>query len=230
MRAKFTETEGTVQFQRLFRIPADTPALEITSTANYRDPSGTDHLITAHLSGTITNLTWDLYTSTGFDKTQTLSLLLLGKTSEQLRASVGDQTLGADPTRLDPSANPTTNPLDQVMRDVAGDTISLLVEDSLKEVSRLDVARPFVTFGSWGFHGEKRVLENINIVGDYEQTTRGGRSINVRGELGTPWRPIFQNGRPLQFQYNYLNKSFEDAVEDDVKDHQFKLVYRFFVL
>ena len=228
MRAKFTETEGTVQFQRLFRIPADTPALEITSTANYRDPSGTDHLITAHLSGTLTNLTWDLYTSTGFDKTQTLSLLLLGKTSEQLRASVGDQTLGADPTRLDPTTNPTGNPLDQVMRDVAGDTISLLVEDSLKEVSRLDVARPFVTFGSWGFHGEKRVLENINIVGDYEQTTRGGRSINVRGELGTPWSPV-ANGRPIQLQYNYLNKSFEDAVEDDVKDHQFKLVYRFFV-
>ena len=125
---------------------------------------------------------------------------------------------------LDASGNPTGNPLGQVLRDFAGDTISLLVEDSLKQVSRLDVAKPFATVGSWGFHGEKKLLENINVVGDYEQLYRGGRTVQIRGE----WqRPL--NLFPGSFQYNYIDKSFEDAAEDDITDHQFKLVYRFFI-
>jgi hypothetical protein len=227
-RATFTDTDGSVRFARQSRIPSQSPTLEIESTANYRDPTGQDHLITLHISGTIPDLTWDLYTSTGFDKAQTMSLILLGRTPEQLRRSIGDQAIGADPTRLDPSGNQTSNPLDQVLRDFAGDTISLLVEDSLKEVSRLDVARPFATVGSWGFHGEKKLLENINVVGDYEQLYRGGRTINVRTELRTPYR-LMKNGQPVSFQYNYLDKSFEDAAEDDISDHQVKLVYRFFI-
>jgi hypothetical protein len=227
-RAKFSRTEGSVLFSRQARVPAETPTLDIQSEADYRDPSGQDHLITLRISGTIPNLSWDLFTSTGFDKAQTMSLILLGRTPEQLRRSLGDQAIGSDPTRLDPSANQVGNPLDQVLRDLAGDTISLLVEDSLKEVSRLDVARPFATVGSWGFHGEKKVGENINIVGDYEQLYRGGRTINIRAELRTAWRGKYASS-PLSLQYNYLDRSFEDAAEEDISDNQFKLVYRFFI-
>lgn len=221
-RAKFTRTDGSVIFARQSRFPAETPTLDIQSEADYRDPGGQDHVITLRIEGTIPHLTWDLYTSTGLDKAQTMSLIIVGRTSEQLRASIGDQGPGADPTRVDASGNQAGNPLDQVVRDFAGDTISLLVEDSLKSATKLDVARPFVTVGAWGFHGEKKVLENINIVGDYEQLYRGGRTTNVRVEF----KPL---GKNSSIQYNYIDKSFEDAAEDDTTDHQLKLVYRFFI-
>jgi hypothetical protein len=227
-RAKFTRTEGQVLFARQLRVPSDTPTLDIQSEADYRDPSGQDHLITLHISGTIPNLTWDLFTSTGFDKAQTMSLILLGRTPEQLRRSLGDQAIGGDPTRLDSSTAQAGNPLDQVLRDLAGDTISLLVEDSLKDISRLDVARPFATVGSWGFHGEKKLYDNVNVVGDYEQLYRGGRTINIRMELKTMWKP-WSTGDTVSVQANYLDKTFEDAAEDDITDLQLKLVYRFFI-
>jgi hypothetical protein len=225
-RVSFTRSSGEIRFVKQQAFPSQTPELQIKSEADYRDPSGQDHLITLHITGTLPELQWDLYTSTGFDKAQTTSLIFLGRTSDQFRTSLGDDAAGGDPTRVDPSTNPGASPLDQVLKDATSDWISLLVEDSLKQVSRLDVARVFVGAGSWGFHGEKKVLENLNVIGDYEQTSRG-RTINVRGELKTPWR--FATGRPLSLQAQYLDKSFEDIAEEDVSDGQLKLVYRFFI-
>ena len=80
---------------------ASNPHLDITSTANYQDLTGTLHIITLTIFGTLDQPQWDLKTSTGYNKSQTLTLLFLGRNPEQLRRSLGDQSLGADPTRID---------------------------------------------------------------------------------------------------------------------------------
>jgi hypothetical protein len=73
-RAKFTSTTGSIDFAENTR--AGDPQLAITSEAQYQDLSGQQHLITLTLFGALSNPQWDLRTSTGLNKSQTLSLLL----------------------------------------------------------------------------------------------------------------------------------------------------------
>jgi hypothetical protein len=224
-RAKFTRTSGSLDFSESQKFPSYTPTINVTSEADFRDPSGQDHIITALVTGTYANLQWDLHTSTGYNKAQTLSLLFLGQSPDQLRRSLGDQSLGADPTRQDPSTNPTAGPADQIVKDVAGQWVSLLLGDSLKEISGLDVLRFEIGFGSVGVHGEKKLLENLKFLGDYETTLRGS-TINVRGEFRSP---VKLGGSPITVQGGYLNKTFNSEAEQDVQDWQAKLVYRLFI-
>ena len=191
------------------------------SDAQYRDLSGQDHLITLSIRGSLEELQWDLTTSTGYNKSQTLSLLVLGRNQEQLRRSLGDQSLGTvDPTSGEVSTNPSTGVTDQIVKDLAGDWVSGLLGDSVKRYTGLDVLRIEVAFGSIGIRLEKKVFENMNLIGDTEQTIRGN-TLNFRAELA--WT---QN---LSLQAGYLSKNFNDAAEQDIQDNTLKFVYRFFI-
>ena len=215
-RAAFTDTHGSINFSADDR--AGNPELDVISGADYRDLTGQDHVITLTIKGKVDALTWDLKTSTGYDKSQTVSLLLLGRNPEQLRRSLGDQALGANAANIDPSTNPSQGFADQIVKDLAGDWVSDLLENSLTKITGLDVLRIEVSFGSIGLHVEKRVLENVNVLGTTEQTIRG-RTINTRAELKTPYRWTFNGG--------YLSKNFNDPAEQDIEDWNLKLVYRY---
>lgn len=218
-RARFTRTAGSIDFAE--NQKAGDPVLDITSDApDFRDLSGQDHVITLAITGSLEKLQWDLRTSTGYNKSQTLSLLVLGRNAEQLRRSLGDQSLGADPTRVDPSTNPSQGFADQIVKDLAGDWVSGLLGDSLSRLTGLDVLRIEIGFGSIGFHVEKKVADNVNLLGQTEQTIRGS-TINVRGEIKTPY--------PVSGQAGYLNKNFNDPAEQDIEDWSAKLVYRVFI-
>ncbi|HEU0034083.1 MAG TPA: translocation/assembly module TamB domain-containing protein [Kofleriaceae bacterium] len=217
-RAAFTNTRGSIIFAENQR--AGNPELRVTSDADYRDQSGQDHLITLTIWGWLDQLQWDLKTSTGYNKSQTVSLLLLGRNPEQLRRSLGDQSLGSDPTRVDPTTNPSQGFADQIVKDLAGDWVSDLLENSLTKITGLDVLRIEIGFGSIGFHLEKKVLENMNVLGTTEQTIRGS-TINVRGEFKTPLNFSVQGG--------YLSKNFNDPAEQDIEDWNLKFVKRLFI-
>jgi hypothetical protein len=217
-RAAFIRTSGTVDFAE--NQPANSPELHVASDADYRDLSGQDHVITVTIGGTLQLPTWDLKTSTGYNKSQTLSLLVLGRNQEQLRRSLGDQNLGGDPTRADPTTNPSQGFADQIVKDLAGDWVSDLLGNSLTKLTGLDVLRIEIGFGSIGFHIEKKVLENAKILGDAEQTIRG-TTIKARAELKTPFVISLQGG--------YLNQSYKDPAEQDIEDFNVKLVYRVFI-
>jgi len=217
-RASFIRTSGTVDFAE--NQPASNPDLHVTSDADYRDLSGQDHVITASIAGTLSLMTWDLKTSTGYNKSQTLSLLVLGRNQEQLRRSLGDQTLGGDPTRADPTTNPSQGFADQIVKDLAGDWVSDLLGSSLTKLTGLDVLRIEIGFGSIGLHVEKKMLENVKVLGDAEQTIRG-TTIKARAELKTPFVFSLQGG--------YLNQNYYDPAEQDIEDFNVKLVYRVFI-
>ncbi|MDQ3334254.1 MAG: translocation/assembly module TamB [Myxococcota bacterium] len=218
-RAAFEQTIGFIDFAQNQR--ATNPSLDVKSDAQYRDLSGQDHLITLSIRGTLEELQWDLSTSTGYNKSQTLSLLVLGRNQEQLRRSLGDQSLGTvDPTNPNVSTNQSAGVTDQIVKDLAGDWVSGLLGDSLTRITGLDVLRVEVAFGSIGIRVEKKVFENTKLLMDSEQTIRGN-TLNTRAEAA--WT---QN---LSLQAGYLSKNFNDAAEQDISDYTIKFVYRFFI-
>jgi hypothetical protein len=215
-RAEFIRTTGQVDFSE--NQPANNPELHVQSDADYRDLSGQDHVITVTISGSLQLPTWDLRTSTGYNKSQTLSLLVLGRNQEQLRRSLGDQNLGGDPTRVDPTTNPSQGFVDQIVKDLAGDWVSGLLGSSLTKLTGLDVLRIEIGFGSIGFHVEKKILENAKLLGDAEQTIRG-TTLKALAELKTPFE--------VRLQGSYLNQNYNDPAEQDIRDYSVKLVYRY---
>ncbi len=217
MRARFTRTTGTINFSSDQK--ASNPEIGVSSEADYRDLSGQDHVITLTIDGYLEALGWGLRTSTGYNKSQTMSLLLLGRNPEQLRRSLGDQILGSNINNIDPTTNPTQGFADQIVKDLAGDWVSDLLENSLTRITGLDVLRIEVGFGSIGYRLEKKLpgLENMNLVNTTEQTIRG-YTINVRTELKTPYKITVQGG--------YLGKNFNDPAEQDIIDKNVKLVWR----
>ncbi len=232
VRPRFARTSGRVEFSPLGRFPNQTPTLDITSEADYRDPSGQDHLITMSIAGTLSQLTWDLSTSSGLDKGQTLTLILSGRTPEELRRNLGDQSVVTDPTRIDPSTDSSQGVTDELVRQVASNLLESRVAEPLRELSNLDVARIELNLSSFGFHAEKRLLETSKALGDFERTTRGS-SINIRLEQRLPHhklRPLFTWARgelsSFAAEANVLVKSFDDAAERDVTDVEFKGVLR----
>jgi hypothetical protein len=237
VRARFLRTSGSIDFAE--NEKATNPSLDITSEApDYVDLSGQQHTITLTISGSLELPQWDLRTSTGYNKSQTLALLLLGRNPEQLRRSLGDTTPGSDPTRIDPSTNPTGGVGDQLVKDLAGDWVSTLLGSQLTRFTGLDVLRFEVGFGSIGIYGQKNAYENITLVGGYEQTVRGS-TLNGRAELKMPlhpgryaqrwlpWRIITNDNVTLQA--GYLSKKFNDPSEIDIDDWHSKLVYRLFI-
>ena len=227
-RATFTRTSGSIDFAENDRVT--NPHLDITSDSDYTDLSGQLHIITLTINGTLEQPTWDLKTSTGYNKSQTLTLLFLGRNPEQLRRSLGDQSLGVDPTRIDPTTNPSTGFADQIVKDLAGDVVSGLFGDKLTKITRLDQLRIEVGFGTFGIYAEKKVVENIKILAQGEQTIRG-QSINVTGEFKTPWHAPWHllTNDQITVQGVYLYKNYYDPAEEDIKDYRGQLVYRMFI-
>jgi hypothetical protein len=238
VRARFMRTGGSIDFAE--NQKATNPTLEITSDApDYVDLSGQSHTISLSITGTLELPQWDLRTSTGYNKSQTLALLLLGRSPEQLSRTLGDTTPGSvDSSKIDPSTNPTGGVGDQLVKDLAGDWVSSLLGSSLTRVTGLDVLRFEVGFGSIGIYGQRNVLENITLVGGYEQTVRGN-TVNGRAELKTPWHPgefvqdllpwrVITNDR-VTLQGGILSKNFNDPAELDINDRHIKLVYRLFI-
>ncbi len=216
MRATFTRTSGSVRFSKLQQFPEYTPELSLRSESDYRDTRGQEHLITLELTGTLDNLKWDLYTSSGLNKTQTVSLLLTGRTTEEIRQSLGDEPVGTDPTQLD-RTDREANPYDQLVKDVAGDFISLLIEDKLKDLTKLDVVRLEIGTTSVGFHLEKDLFKNLRLLTDWERDLRES-SLDLRGEL--------RLSDTVFFEGELLNRNFDDDSEEDISEGLLRLVFR----
>ena len=229
-RAKFTRTTGSIDFSE--NEHAGNPKLEVTSEADFLDLSGQLHIIKLAITGTLDRRQWDLTTSTGYDKSQTLALLFLGRNPEQLRRSLGDQSLGTNPTQVEATTNPSSTFADQIVKDLAGQWVSDLLGDSLTKITRLDVLRFEVGFGSVGFHAEKKAVESIKLTGDGEQTIRG-TTINGTVEIKTPyhlpWGVVTDDH--ITVQGVALRKNYSDPAEQDqnYQDIKGQLVYRLFI-
>lgn len=216
-RAKFTRTQGAVTFSETKKFPGQTPELNVQSEGDYRDSNGQYHLITLTIDGPLSSPKWDLYTSSGLNKGQTVTMLFSGRTPAELRKSLGDEAPGLAPGRFNPSTSTSENVADQLLKDIAGDFISLLVEDTLRNLTTLDVARIEIGTGSIGFYGEKELADNVRMSGNFEQTG-SGRTVDVRGEVQVSDRAAVET--------LYLNKDYDDPAEEDISDFRLRAVWR----
>lgn len=217
LRARFSRTTGTVTFSP--RLPPSELTLDLASEADYRDPTGQDHLITLIVKGSLKQPDWDLFTASGLNKAQTLTLIISGRTPEEFRRNLGQGAIGSDPSRIAPSTDTSQGYTDELFRQAAGDLLTRAVADTLRDLSGLDVARIEFNLGAFGFHGEKRVFENAQLVGDLERTTRGS-TVNARAELQLPFS--------FTAELSWLVKNFDDAAEKDINDIEVKTVWRTF--
>ena len=229
-RAQFTETSGSIDFAE--NDQASNPSLNVSSYApDYIDLSGQTHRINLSITGTLQQPQWDLSTSTGYNKSQTLALLFLGRNPEQLRRTLGDQSLGTDPMRVDPTTNPSSGFADQIVKDLAGDWVTGLIGQSLTNLTHIDVLRFEIGFGSVGIHVEKKIFENVRATGEAEQTIRG-YTVDVHGEVQLPYHLLHViTGDRFSGQIGYLQKTFSDPADQaqNLSDVQLKAVYRLFI-
>jgi hypothetical protein len=176
-RAQFTRTSGTLTFQEFRDVPDETPTIDLRSESDYRDTRGQEHLVTLRLEGTLSNLNWDVSTSTGLDKASTITLIWTGRSAEETRALLGDDpaaTRGIDNTSNDSTVDSEgAAAVDEAVKDIAADFISTLLEDPLRNITNLDVFRIEVGTASVGVHTEKRLGRAGVWDVDWERTLRG---------------------------------------------------------
>jgi hypothetical protein len=222
MRARFERTEGSIVFSRFQRFPDDSPTVDIRSEAEYLDGRGTQHDVVLELTGTLASLNWDLYTTnTGLNKSQTATLLISGRTTEENRSLLGDDPIAPNRSAFDQrSTAPTESQLDafdQLAKDYLGDFISTLVEDPLRSATGLDVIRFEV--GTAGVHlrGEENIGRNTKLIGEVDQTLRG-RTLSAQIQ-----HRLREN---LSLELEWLYKVFFDNVEEDVNGFRVKGTFR----
>jgi hypothetical protein len=224
IRARFEKTSGSVRFSPYQRFPEDTPYLNIQSESSYRATDGQNHLVLLNLSGPLSNLDWDLRTSAGFNKAQTLGLIVSGRTPEDTRQVLGDTPVGR-PGQFQgsqstaPSDN-TLQALDQFAKDIAGDWFSLIIEDRLRNFTKLDVARLQVGTASVGFHGEKAVTRSARLVFDVERSLRGW-NWGARSEYGL--------NDSWSLDVEALQQFFDDDADEDRAQVRSKVTWRYLI-
>ncbi len=210
IRARFERTTGTVLFSPGLDFPEQSPYLSIESESDYQSTNGQNHLVALNIHGPISKLDVDLSTSAGLNKSQTIQLILIGRTSEELRETVGDEAVtrrgGEFDTQSTASNDSSFQALDEFTKDIAGDVFALIIEDRLRAATKLDVARLQVGTASLGFKGEKVLTRSWKFVGEIERSISGWN-----WDLQTKYR--FTDG--VSVDLGYLEKYFDDEADED---------------
>ena len=221
VRARFTQTRGTVNFSPYKSFPEFTPTLDIRSESEYRDISGQIHLITLALRGPIGQLDWDLATNTGLNKAQTFTLIFIGRSPDEARKALGDEAIGGNSLNTSTAGTGTSSGnlvvADQLLKQLAGEYFSLLMEDSIKNVTQLDVVRIELGTSSLGTHIEKEVFPSLRGKADVERSLRGW-SWDARGE--------YRLNDTVSAEAGATAKNFDDASEEDESDKRVELMWR----
>ena len=187
---EFSVTDGKVSFSGSKRVPDQTPTVIVHADAPFVDAAGVEHRVFLEVSGNLQNLDWDLHTSTGLNRVETLSLITTGRTPDELRAQArGDaargpviQTSSSAAAASPGSGSAIAAATDEVIQAVTGDVISSLLQDPLRGLTSFDVT---FSFGAdsvrASFHKALGAIVELN--GEYERATtwyRGSANLNFR--------------------------------------------------
>jgi autotransporter translocation and assembly factor TamB len=179
LRGQFQVQEGgTVSFDPSKEIPSETPRVRIVGETLYVDSREQEHLITLTLEGPLGGLSFDLHSNTGLGKSQCLALLSTGRTTEEVRAMVTGRGETGSPNQ--PAAAAAA---DQALKTITSDFMSMLVEDPLKKVLKLDLAR--LEFGTESIEVRLgwRIGRHIRLLGSHELGLLGDSHTDGKAEL-----------------------------------------------
>jgi autotransporter translocation and assembly factor TamB len=174
IRPRFERAAGTVTFAPTRTFPDGTPTLDLHAEADYKDAGGQAHLIHLTLKGTLSNIDWDLRTEAGLNRAQTIQLALARRTPDEVRVALGDTAIGKPGAVADATAGGGGFVYaDQFVKDLSGDFFSLLIGDSLRSVTQLDVIRLQLGTNAIGAHAEAKFTPSLRAIGDFERSLRG---------------------------------------------------------
>jgi len=222
IRVRFTQTTGSVSFSPALEFPFQTPYIDIQSEGEFASSDGQNHLVQLGLRGPLSKLEFDLGTSAGLTKQQTMQLLLVGRTPEDVRRSLlGDEAVSGRPgeftNQSTGGADNSLEYLDQVTKDIAGDYFSTIIGDRLRQATKLDVARLQVGTASIGFYGEKILTRSWKFVGQIERSLNGWN-----WDLRTDYRFDDQ----ISFGGDILQTYFNEEADDDITQGRIRATLR----
>ncbi|MSP62905.1 MAG: hypothetical protein EXR72_21740 [Myxococcales bacterium] len=131
LRTDFVSEKSTMTFEAGKEFPTRTPRLNLNASSDWQDRFDQIHHIVLEIRGTYQEPEIDLRSTTdGWDKTKTLQTLFTGSDPDALRRSIQN-----DPTQK------AGGGADGLIKSVTGDAFGNLLEDPLRKVFQLDVAR-----------------------------------------------------------------------------------------
>lgn len=182
----FQVQSGNIHFSPYERVIEGT-TVDLLADSDYTDRDERNHKVHLSLKGPLSRVRVDLWTDTGLNFAQTIFLISLGQTGDDLREQArGDvdpgttrETTGGVSTIGGQSGAATA--VDRVLKDLASDYISLLVEAPLKQVTGIDCVRLEVGSESSLLYLCKRLGRSVKLEADVEQGYRGAS--RLRGGL-----------------------------------------------
>ncbi len=173
----FSVKTATVNFSPVKSFPLDTPDFVLTAESPFTDLDGNEHLVLAEARGTLkpNGIVWHLTTNTGLTDAQTLLLITTGRTIQDLRARIRGDTAALERSNYSSigTQSSAASFSDEVIKQVSGNVISLLLQDSLRNFTGLDCARVAPGFESVQFQFCKKLGQVFIFTVDYEQGYQG---------------------------------------------------------
>ena len=180
----------------------DTPELNIDATNLYPDASENEHTVQIRITGPINQAAIDLSTTDGLDRSQTLMLLLSGRTTEDI--GTGARTIGIN-------AQSGIDMMGQASRDAVSNLVEPYIDDTLQSLTghKLNL-RP--TVGADGF--EVKVLARASREFTLELSYLRGFQTQVRYRAqANAWLRDYLTARLIGEQLNY---SPQQGINDSV--------------
>ncbi|MBT8492852.1 MAG: translocation/assembly module TamB, partial [Deltaproteobacteria bacterium] len=227
IRPRFTRTSGSLWFSKLKEFPEQSPRIDVRSESDYRDTTGQDHLIILELSGSLSNLRWDLKTGAGLNKQQTISLALAGRNLDELRTTLeGRANQEVIPKAGEFAGIRSTEQIDsgslaladEFAKSLSGDLLSSLVSDPIRNLTNIDVVRLRLgATGTINLYAEENITRSLRASGEYERSSRGS---TLTG------RVRYRITDRISGDWEYLRKQYDDDAEVDIDRQRIKFTYR----
>ena len=162
-RPTFTVNRGEIAFSE--GRPMDTPELDISAETVYPDRHGTDYKIRLRLTGSLSQIQFQLSSEPFLERGQLLALLAWGRTTEQLRQDINRGNEG----------NQTAGAADAQVKELSAMFLSSILEDPIRQVTGLDLVR--LELGTETLTARAcKSLGSFEICGDLEKNLSGGYS------------------------------------------------------
>jgi hypothetical protein len=220
---RFAVSVAQVIFSPYYRFPETSPRFLVQADAPFVDYSGTEHKVFLEVSGTLSRIEWRLWTSTGLNQTQTLSLISTGRTPEELlgrvRGDAGSARSGTDATTGLPVSASSDSAFDEWAKEVSGELIDTLAADNLRSALGLDCLSLAVSGSSLRGSLCKKLGDLILFSVEGEQGILGFS----RYELNLSARPSDEISAVIQ----WWGLRSEQIIERTQNELRFQLEYRF---
>ena len=173
-RGEFTISLGEIMFAK--HKPLDQGEINIGSETVFEARDSVAYKIEMKVKGPLNKPGIELTSSPSLDQGQIWSMLLFGRTTDQLRS----QLRGGDGRQ---SASPAAGAADAQVKQLTGEILSQIIEDPLKKVTRLDVISLEVGTESAQIRARKKLGRYISLAGEYELGLLGDTRAEGRLEI-----------------------------------------------